>query len=266
MYIISTLKSNTEPLELVEPGAGSLDNPAMLSKGLAGVDAASGNPDLHAALAHSPAQYRIIVSLISIQLLRTLPWSASSLFYRLDCIKHYLKHLRIMRVCWRELCCKWNTLSLYHNMALRARFSAIRRIRPSLRSPRGAATQNESTHALLQSIISAWPSLSRSVWWSFLQTPALCQSRKRRQQVTPEPHPISSGSIFQGMPLFKTKMMPVKAALFDTLGRPAFVFLGGSGGNNGSTTDQRSSVTNGLGITHGIRYCRTTDSGSLKLS
>lgn len=254
MYIISPLESNTQSAKLVEPSAGSFDNPTMLSKRLAGVDTTLGNPDLDATLADRIAIGRIIIRLIRMQLVGPLPGSASTLLYWLDCIQHRLKHLDIVRVGRRKPGCKRNTLPLYHNMALRARFAAIRRIRPSLQSPRGAATENESIHALLQSSWSASPSLSKSTWWSLRQTPASCQSRSLRQHVTPELQPISSGSILQGMPVLSTKMMPVRTALFDILGRPAFVFIGGSGGSNGSTTNQRSSVTKGFDITHGIRW------------
>jgi hypothetical protein len=54
------------------------------------------------------------------------------------------------------------------------------------------------------------------------QTPASFQSRSRRQQVMPLPQPISCGSISQGMPLLRTKSMPVRAARSGTGGRPPF--------------------------------------------
>ncbi len=85
------------------------------------------------------------------------------------------------------------------------------------------------------------------MWWSRSQTPAACQSRRRRQQVTPEPQPISWGSISQGMPDFSTKMMPVSAARSGTRGRPP-LGLGGSGGNRGSTIAHNSSGTSGFFI------------------
>jgi len=46
--------------------------------------------------------------------------------------------------------------------------------------------------------------------WSSCQIPHSCQSRSRRQQVMPEPHPISCGSISQGIPLRRTNTMPVR--------------------------------------------------------
>lgn len=77
------------------------------------------------------------------------------------------------------------------------------------------------------------------------QTPAACQSRSRRQQVTPDPQPISCGSSSHASPALRTKMIPVKQARSGTRGRPPFGF-GGSGGSRGATSAQRSSVTNGL--------------------
>lgn len=257
MYIITTLEPNLESAKLVEPGAGSLNYPAVLAQPLAGVPAASGDPNLDASHTYRTAMRRIVVSLVGMQLLRPLSGSTTTLLYRLNCVQHRLKHLNIVRVGRRYLYSKWNPAALYHKMALRARFASIRRIRAGFTAPRGAATQNESTLARLQSIWSCWPNLSRSTWWSFLHTPASCQSRSLLQHVTPEPHPNSSGSIFHGMPLLSTKIMPVKTALFDTLGRPALVFLGGSGGSNGPTTDHSSSVTRTLGITYKRRYRKT---------
>jgi len=59
----------------------------------------------------------------------------------------------------------------------------------------------------------------------------------------PLPHPISRGSISHGMPLLRTKTIPVSTARSGTRGRPPFGF-GGSGGSSDSTTAQSSSVTN----------------------
>lgn len=75
---------------------------------------------------------------------------------------------------------------------------------------------------------------------------ACCQSRRRRQHVIPLPQPSSWGSISQGMSLFKTNKMPVSAARSGMLrGRPP-LGRGGSGGSNGATIAQSSSLINSL--------------------
>jgi hypothetical protein len=130
-------------------------------------------------------------------------------------------------------------------MALRARFAAIRRVRADGDAPFLAETLALSSAARLQSIRSAAPSRSRSARWSRSQTPACCQSRSRRQQVTPEPQPISGGSSSHGMPLLSTKRMPVRAARSGTRGRPP-LGLGGSDGNSGSMMAHNSSGNRSL--------------------
>ena len=105
----------------------------------------------------------------------------------------------------------------------------------------------ESKAARSHSIWLASPRRSKSTWCSRSHTPASCHSRNRRQHVTPEPQPISWGNISQGMPLLRTKMIPVRAARLSTRGLPPFG-LGGSGGSRGSITSHRSSGTNSFAI------------------
>jgi hypothetical protein len=136
---------------------------------------------------------------------------------------------------------------LDHNMALRARLSLICRIRSGSLAPLLAGTLAESREVRSQSICSASPRRSKRTRCSFSHTPASCHSRKRRQQVTPLPQPMSLGSISQGMPLFSTKMMPVRTARSSMRGLPPSG-LGGSSGNSGSTISQSSSLTNSLAM------------------
>src|SRR5215218_4405418 len=71
-------------------------------------------------------------------------------------------------------------------------------------------------------------------------------------QTPPAAHPRAAAhllgqSISQGMPLFSTKIMPVRAARSSMRGLPP-LDLGGSSGNSGSITSQSSSVTSSLAI------------------
>jgi hypothetical protein len=95
--------------------------------------------------------------------------------------------------------------------------------------------------------LSASPSLSNSSWWRWCHTPRLFQSLNLRQQVTPEPQPISGGSMDQGMPLLRTKIMPRKASRLETGGRPPFG-LGRCSGSKGRMTSHNSSETKGFDI------------------
>jgi hypothetical protein len=125
-------------------------------------------------------------------------------------------------------------------------------------APLFAGTLALSKLARDQSILSASPSSSSNAWWSCRQTPACCQSRNRRQQVEPLPQPSSVGSICQGMPLRRTKMMPLSALRLFTGGRPP-LGRGGSGGRSGATKLHSSSLTSWLampltGSSHGPRF------------
>src|SRR5262249_22947074 len=70
------------------------------------------------------------------------------------------------------------------------------------------------------------------------------QSAKRREQVLPQF--ISDGKACRGMPVLKTKMMPVKALCYDARGRPLVGDGAASGGSNGSICCRNSSRTSSL--------------------
>jgi hypothetical protein len=110
-----------------------------------------------------------------------------------------------------------------------------------------AGMEAESSEARSQSICSASPRRSRRTRCSLSHTPASCHSFKRRQQVIPEPQPISFGSISQGIPLFSTKTIPVRAARSLMRGLPPWGF-GGSGGRSGAMVSHSSSVTSSLAM------------------
>ena len=101
-----------------------------------------------------------------------------------------------------------------------------------------------------QSIRSASPKRFSSVVCSRCQTPACCQSRKRRQQVIPDPQPISWGRYSHGIPVLSTNRMPVSAARSGMRGRPGFSLSQRGGGSSGATTAQSSLLTSGLAIRH----------------
>src|SRR4029453_1888128 len=140
-----------------------------------------------------------------------------------------------------------DTPSVRNKVALRALLSLIRRILAGFWAPLLAGRAAESSEARSQSIWSASPRRSRRTRCSLSHTPASCHSLKRRQQVIPEPQPISWGSISQGMPLFSTKTMPVRAARLSMRGLPPWGF-GGSGGRSGSMVSHNSSVTSYLAM------------------
>ena len=132
-------------------------------------------------------------------------------------------------------------------VALGARLARVCRVRPRRRSRLSAGTDVLFSAARLQSSCPAPSRRSSTVRCRAARTPARCQSRKRRQHVMPEPHPISAGKHSHGSPVLSTNKMPVSAARFGTGGRPP-LGRGGSGGSKGATNNQRSSATKSLAM------------------
>ena len=127
-------------------------------------------------------------------------------------------------------------------MVLRTPLPTVCGIRAGLLAPLLARTLKESRLARLQSMAASSPNQLRSISCNRCQTPACCQSRSRRQQVVPLPHPSAWGTSRQGHPVLNTKMIPSRAARSGTRGRPPFG-LGGSLGNSGSMVSQRSETS-----------------------
>lgn len=166
---------------------------------------------------------------------------------RLDGVNRLKHHPRFVHVCGADPHRERDAFGFDHNMALRARFASIRRILAGFLPPFGAGTVNESIEARDQSSWSASARRSSNTWWSLCHTPASCHSRSLRQQVTPEPQPISGGSQDQGRLARRTKMMPRKQSRLEMRGLPP-LGLSGSGGSSGSTTAQSSSLRMGFAI------------------
>lgn len=118
-----------------------------------------------------------------------------------------------------------NPVRVGENMMFRPGLAAIGRVRSSFFPPRNARSEELSTTARARSI---WPrrrnSLSNTVCNRF-HTPARCQRTSRRQQVVPDPQPISSGSMFHGSPVRNTNRIPVNTARSGMGVRPAYCRL-----------------------------------------
>jgi hypothetical protein len=143
------------------------------------------------------------------------------------------------------------------NVVLRPRLTAIGWVRSSFFPPRSARTEALSTTARARSSWPRWRSSASNTACSRRQTPARCHRASRRQQVLPDPHPISFGSICQGIPLRRTKRMPVSTARSGTRGRPmAFQRRRGGFGNRGSirlhkaSSIRRSDMRDRLALGH----------------
>jgi hypothetical protein len=243
----ASLVANGQPAETAEPSERAFHHPAMASQPLGAVDAAPGNTRLDAASAQRPSAVRKVIALVGMELGRSPLRSADAMADRRHGIDQFFEEAAVMDVCRGEPDSERDALSISNERALGVGSAAIGRVGAGFLAPLLAGTLALSTQARLQSMAPARPRQSSRTRCSLAQTPAACQSRSRRQQVMPDPQPISWGSISQGMPLFSTNRMPLSAARCAIGGRPPFGF-GRSGGGSGSITVHNSSGTRGLAM------------------
>jgi hypothetical protein len=152
----------------------------------------------------------------------------------------------IVAVCARERERQRRAPAIDDQVVLAAKARAVDRGGACLLAPPLARTCELSTTARDQSIWPASWSSSSSIWCRRFQTPASFHSCNRRQQVMPEPQPISWGRSSHGIPVFKTNRIPVSAARSGTRGRP--VSCGSRSGKIGSIRAHNPSERRGFAM------------------
>jgi len=236
--------SHVESTKSMQPRQRPLDDPAGTPKPAAMGPAAfrqlAGDP---APLECVPMRLRIVsaVALHEARLSQRPP-RATAQWRNAVHERQQLRH--VVPVRRREARDNRNPVGVGKNMMFRPGLTAIGRVRSSFFPPRSARSDALSTTARARS---SWPRRRNSVSntrWSRFQTPARCHRTSRRQHVLPEPHPISCGNIFHGMPLRSTKRIPVSTARSGMGFRPACWRLRGRRfGSKGSIRVHKSSST-----------------------
>jgi hypothetical protein len=194
MDIGPPLIPHAQATEAVKPGPGALDVPAVPAQPLARLDASARDSAADVVRPAVPPAVRLVVAFVRVHLRRPPAGPARAPGgppQRRDRLEHPLEDHRGVDVGGGEERREREPLGIDHQMALRARLAAIRWIRPGRLAPLFAGTEVESITARDQSIWSASLRRWSSVRSSRRQTPAACQSRKRRQQVLPLPHASS---------------------------------------------------------------------------
>ncbi len=140
-----------------------------------------------------------------------------------------------------------DTLRVGEKVVLAPRLTAIGWVRSSFFPRCMARTDELSTIARARSSWSRRRNSASSMSRKRCRTPVSCHSLSRRQQVTPEPQPISWGNISQGIPLFSTNKIPPYVSRCPTGLQPAVCRLRfPCGGNNGSISFHSASSTRGF--------------------
>jgi len=244
MDVRSALVPNSESSKLVEPGKGPLHHPAKPSEPASMFRAAFRQDRLHASVPQVPPVRLGVVGPVSHDADGLLSRAPELPPYRRDRLDQGDQLGDIVPVGGGEDRRERDPLGVRNDVVLRPQFPSIRRIRARFRPPKTARTLALSTTARDQSILSASRSFTSIARCTFSQTPASCQALRYRQQVIPDPQPISCGNISQGMPLLNTNSMPANTLRRSMGFRPGCLNLRGLGsGNSGSTTSHSSSET-----------------------
>lgn len=233
MNIRSAFITNSQSAILVEPGQCSFNDPAVNTKTTTVISSSLSQYWFYSFFSQLPTMGFRVISAISLNSVRSFAGTPNLSGYRRYCFNQTSQLSYIMSICTSKFGSKRQPLAISNYMVLRAIFTSIRGVWPCFRPPKTARTEAESTIAREKSIWSAWRNLFNKVWCILSHTPAFCQSRRRRQQVIPEPQPISCGRSSHAMPVLSTNRMPVRAARFETGFLPGYLnrrfFFGISG-------------------------------------
>lgn len=253
MDVVASLVADAQPAAAMQPRQGAFDDPSMTAEALARFDAAPCDARLDAALrGRSPAAGEV-VAFVRMHLCGSPSRSTPALTDTRHRVEQRGKTQRVVRVGRPDERGKRKPAALHKDMVLGAEFAAVSRTWTGLPPPFSAGTAAASMLARDQSTRPASPRRSSNTWCNLAHTPAACQSRNRRQQLMPQPQPISVGRYSHGIPVRSTKMIPVKARRSGSRGRPPFG-RAGCGGNNGSITAQSSSVTSSFAMQEGYHF------------
>jgi len=248
MDVGSAFVTNTQSAKLMQPTQRPFDDPPRNAQPTAIFSSPFSKDRLDSLLTEFfTMRLRIVssISLNTIGFLKRSTWFSSNRRDRFN-QRQQLSHIMTIRP--GQFDCKRGSYGICNDMVFRPHFPSIRWIRAGFRPPKTARTDAESTTAREKSIWSDSRSLLSKTVWILSHIPACCQSRSRRQQVIPEPHPISCGRYSQGRPVLSTNRIPVKASRLLTGGLPP-LGQGFGSGKMGSMICHNSSDNSGLAMT-----------------
>ena len=233
--------ADDETPELVDPGEGALDDPAVSSEALTALDAAAGDAWHDPTGAEVPtAAFEVVALVVGVELGGTFAGASSSLADGVDGVDRVRQGHAVVPVGARQGDGEGQACPIHDEVALGAGLAAVRGVRARRVAPLLAGTDEASSDARDQSIRPARFNRS-SMWrWRRSHKPMSCQARRRRQHVIPEQPATSNGSRSQPIAVYKTNRMPVSASRLPTGGRPPFG-RAASCGNKGEISSQSAS-------------------------
>jgi len=247
MNIVTTFVTNSKPSKLMQPSKCSLNHPAEYTKTTAVFRPAFCQNRTYTQLTQRSSMSLTVIGSITLNTIRSLTRTTHLTCYRRDRLNQRQKLSYIVAVGSGNFHCERDAVSIGDNVMFRPQFPSIRCIWARFRPPKTARTEAESTIARENSILSFPRRCLSRIRCILSQIPAFCQSFSRRQQVIPEPQPISLGRYCQGIPVLSTKMIPVRAFRSSIGGLPP---LGRWGclGRMGSMSFHNWSFTSGFAM------------------
>ena len=135
MDVVTPLIANREPAVLGKPGQCALHYPPVPSQLLAALYALSCYTALYPAPSQGSLALLVIVGFVGVKLLGTLPRSATGTLDGLYGVDEFFENHGVVDVCRAEPHTERDASSIRNKVALRARFSFIRRIRSGFCAP-----------------------------------------------------------------------------------------------------------------------------------
>ena len=249
MHLCKSFVAHSKTMEIMEPSMSTFDYPSIFSKATAMLGAALCKKGFDAPITQFlPVCFGVVctIGVDGPRLFQRAPVDTTDGWNR---VNERQQLGEVMTMCAGQDDRERHPICVGSNMVLRAWSRTIYGVRPSFWPAPIARTEDESTITREKSI---WPAARNSPSSSSCNrshTPASRQSRNRRQQVTPEPQPISAGRSRQRSPVRNTNKMPLNAARSGTGLRPGYFSRRGFGcGSKGSIRSHNSSSMIGLSI------------------
>jgi len=246
--IVTSFIADAKTAILVQPRKSTLNNPPINPQTTAVIGTPLSQNWLDAPLAEFLAVWFAIISPITQHRNRTPERPADLARNSRNLIDQRQQLCDIVTVGAGQSHRQRDPIGVGHHMVLRALLAAIRGVWACFGPPKTARTEAESTTAREKSIWSACRNLLSNTWWILSHTPAFCQSLRRRQQVMPEPQPISCGRSSQAIPVLSTNRMPVRTTRLDKGFRPGYRNLRFFFGISGSMICHSSSSSIGFAM------------------
>lgn len=248
MDVVTLFITDTKPSVLMKPRQATLNHPAINPKPAAIFGSTSSKKMKDSPASELYSVWLTIISPVSKKTIRTLNRPAYFAGNWRNAINQRQQLRDIVTIGAGQFYRKGDAVGICHHMMFRALFAAICGVWACFCPPKTARTEDESTTAREKSIWSTCRNLLSRTWCILSQTPSFCQSRNLRQQVIPEPHPISLGKSSHPMPVFSTNNIPVSTARSGMGFRPGYRNLRFLLGISGSMISHNLSSTIGFAI------------------